>query len=156
MESVDVSTWQVIYPLYLDKEKTQALGRRVPKEKAVTNPTAEEIATVCKYFKLDHKLEKDKRHPADFFVDGRVRVKIKNADRSPCNPEVPNKHQLLLKMAELIPQLKTRTQQKSNQQRGNQSRGNKGNKGKKNTTTTSRNKKKGGKGKGGKKKGRRR
>lgn len=101
--------WQVLYPLYVDKSRSAAQGRRVPLAVAVAEPTAAEMALVCKFLKLEHAVEADKRHPADCFNVGRVRVCLRTP-AGPCNTEVPSKQALLLRMCELIPTLKTRGQ----------------------------------------------
>ena len=52
----------------------------------------------------------DKRHPQDAFVFGRVRVQLFDANGKPVVEDIVSKKALLRKMAQLIPQLKTRTQ----------------------------------------------
>lgn len=102
-------------------------GRRVGSKFAVPEPKVEEMvffdlcfvlnwkinclffkAMVCKFLKLDCILEVHKRHPADFFNTGRIRVKLFDENKAPCNAEIKNKKQLLEKIGELIPNLKTR------------------------------------------------
>ena len=65
---------------------------------------------VCKFLKLDCVYEVDKRHPADFFNVGRIRVRLFDDDKKPVNPEISSKKVLMAKMGELIPNLKTRVQ----------------------------------------------
>ena len=43
-----IERWATIFPAYLDKKKTIAEGRRIPKEKAVENPNYVEVAEVLK------------------------------------------------------------------------------------------------------------
>ena len=43
-----IERWSTIFPAYLNKKKTVAEGRRIPKEKAVENPNITEIAEVMK------------------------------------------------------------------------------------------------------------
>ena len=53
----DYSRWKIVYPIYIDEEKTYKQGRRISKEKAVKNPKCEEIAELCRYLKLPHLIE---------------------------------------------------------------------------------------------------
>ena len=46
--SYQVERWNTIFPAYLNKKKTVAEGRRIPKDKAVENPNFSEIAEVMK------------------------------------------------------------------------------------------------------------
>ena len=47
--TVTTNTWQIIYPVYLNAKSTLAEGRRIPKEKAVDNPTIDDIVKVCEH-----------------------------------------------------------------------------------------------------------
>ncbi len=38
--------WQVLYPVYLDKNRSVAEGRRVPQSAALSDPKVEEMAMV--------------------------------------------------------------------------------------------------------------
>lgn len=105
-----IQLFSFFFLFFSDKSRSLSEGRRVPAAVAVENPTAEEIGMVCKFLKLEHVVEETKRHPSDFFNVGRVRVQIEGADGKPVNPDVPSKKVLLLKLAEFIPQLKSRTQ----------------------------------------------
>lgn len=49
--------WNVIYPIYISSKKTIAEGRRVPATIAVDNPTAVEIADVCRYLGFEVVVE---------------------------------------------------------------------------------------------------
>lgn len=51
--------WICIYPLYLNSKKTLAEGRRIKKEKAVENPTSQEIFDILQHAGLNCKLEVD-------------------------------------------------------------------------------------------------
>jgi signal recognition particle subunit SRP19 len=50
---VDVSKWAVVYPVYLNNKKKVSEGRRLPKSKAVDNPTLQEIVNVGKALGLE-------------------------------------------------------------------------------------------------------
>lgn len=53
-------------------------------------------------------LENMKRHPRDFFAEGRVRVKIRNEDGTPTVPAVPTKMKALEAIGKFIPTLPAR------------------------------------------------
>eukprot|EP01016_Furgasonia_blochmanni_P012481 TRINITY_DN1617_c0_g1_i11.p1 TRINITY_DN1617_c0_g1~~TRINITY_DN1617_c0_g1_i11.p1 ORF type:complete len:182 (+),score=21.06 TRINITY_DN1617_c0_g1_i11:45-590(+) len=129
--------WAVIYPNYLSSNCTVEQGRRIAKSKAVDQPTLQEISEVLQYLKLHHVLEVDKAYPRDWLIPGRVRVQIRNDAREPINPLVKNSNgvsfllsytcsictfylfvlerQLLLKLGELIPKLKSRANRQASQ-----------------------------------------
>ena len=98
----DVKTWICLYPLYLDKGKSERQGRRVSKSLAVENPNVLEINDSCKHLKLLSAIE-NKRHPRDFFSRGRVRVQLKKEDGTPCNPAIRTRKQLMIEVAKLVP-----------------------------------------------------
>jgi signal recognition particle subunit SRP19 len=52
-----VKRWVVLYPAYIDAKKTLAEGRRIPKEKAVENPTLQEIQQVLTQLQFEFVLE---------------------------------------------------------------------------------------------------
>ena len=125
-----------------DKSRSRAQGRCVPEPLGVDKPKPDEIGLVCKFLELDYVVE-PKRHPADFFSTGRVRVRLFNDDKTPANPDVPSKRALLLKLGELIPSLKSRTNPQGSSGGGGGKKG--GNKKKGPTTGGSKAKTKGGK-----------
>jgi signal recognition particle subunit SRP19 len=49
--------WQTIYPLYIDSTKGFDKGRRIPKDKAVPEPTAIEIYDICRHLKVECSLQ---------------------------------------------------------------------------------------------------
>mmetsp|Transcript_22075 Transcript_22075/g.28189 ORF Transcript_22075/g.28189 Transcript_22075/m.28189 type:complete len:127 (-) Transcript_22075:92-472(-) len=106
--TAEETKWAIIYPVYVDAKKSRAAGRRVGVEKACDNPTANEIVDVCHALKLEAFAEPGKAYSRDYTQKGRVRVKLKT-DKAPVNSEIQSKHQLLLKLGELIPRLQTRT-----------------------------------------------
>ncbi|KAG9487935.1 signal recognition particle 19 kDa protein [Eleutherodactylus coqui] len=103
-----------IYPAYINSKKTIAEGRRITVEKAVQNPTCVEIADVCRANKLNAIIEGDKMYTREWNRDvqyrGRVRVQLRNEDGSPCVDKLPSRKAVMLRVAEDIPKLKTRTQ----------------------------------------------
>jgi len=108
----DIERWSTIFPAYLNKKKTVAEGRRIPKEKAVENPNITEIAEVMKAkgFQVVVENKMYARDPnRDRLARGRVRFQMKSDDGTPLSNEYPNKDAVMLMVADLIPKLKSRT-----------------------------------------------
>jgi signal recognition particle subunit SRP19 len=78
--------FQCLYPVYFDKNRSRAQGRRVGKENAVENPLAREIVAACGRLRLETLFEPAKLHPKDWSNPGRVKVKLKGSN----NPLVNN------------------------------------------------------------------
>ena len=76
--------FQCLYPIYFDKNRTRAEGRRVGLDMAVVNPLARDIVTACGRLRLETLFEPAKSHPKDWANPGRVKVRVKGAD----NPTV--------------------------------------------------------------------
>ncbi|CAD5205739.1 unnamed protein product [Bursaphelenchus okinawaensis] len=108
----EVSRWICIYPLYINSEKKLENGRRIPKDKAVKNPTAQEIYDVLVHHGLKCEIQPKVMHPREpdrepGFV-GRVKVQLRNDDGSFVNEKFKNRKSLLFLAAEFIPKLKSR------------------------------------------------
>ncbi|EDO48060.1 predicted protein [Nematostella vectensis] len=116
--------WVTVYPAYLNSRRTVCQGRRVPKAKAVDNPTVSEIRDICTSQNLSCELENNKFYPKESAKDvvckGRVRIQLKNSDGTPVNADIPNRKALFCFLGEMIPKLKTR-QTKTGQSDGNSS-----------------------------------
>jgi signal recognition particle subunit SRP19 len=65
----------VIWPVYLDAERSRSEGRRVPLDDAVEDPTLDEIAEAVQQVGYDAVIERDVRHPREWETRGRVLVK---------------------------------------------------------------------------------
>jgi signal recognition particle subunit SRP19 len=82
------SSWICIYPAYINSKKTLAEGRRIPKEKAVDNPTHQEIRDVLVAAGLKVGVENkiySRERSKEMLYRGRIRVQLKNDDGSPVN-----------------------------------------------------------------------
>lgn len=64
----------VIWPAYLDAERSRRQGRRVPEELAVPDPTVDEIASAVQQVGYDAVIERDKTYPREYEPRGRVLV----------------------------------------------------------------------------------
>lgn len=65
----------VIWPAYLDAERTRSAGRRVPLDQAVVEPTVEEIAAAVEQIGYDAEVEFEATYPQEFESRGRVIVR---------------------------------------------------------------------------------
>ncbi|CAK9842011.1 signal recognition particle subunit Sec65 [Schizosaccharomyces pombe] len=63
----------ILYPIYFDKSRPRRF-RCVPKDKAILNPLAKNIADVVRDLGYKCKLEPLKTHPADWVNPGRVEM----------------------------------------------------------------------------------
>mmetsp|Transcript_133897 Transcript_133897/g.416444 ORF Transcript_133897/g.416444 Transcript_133897/m.416444 type:complete len:163 (+) Transcript_133897:83-571(+) len=105
---LDTSKWNVLYPNYLNSKKTIPEGRRIAVGKAVEHPHPAEMAEICEYLKIPHVLEMNKAYPRDWLIRGRVRILLKTPEGAFTHAEIHTKKQVLEKMGELIPKLKSR------------------------------------------------
>ncbi|KZF23981.1 signal recognition particle, SRP19 subunit [Xylona heveae TC161] len=86
-------SWQCLYPVYFDANRSRADGRRVGKDQAVANPLAREIVDAVAGLGLHVVFEPGKVHPKDWSNPGRVRVLVKEGGVAK-NSRVKNKHHL--------------------------------------------------------------
>jgi signal recognition particle subunit SRP19 len=91
--------YQCLYPIYFDKSRTRAEGRRVGKELAVDSPLAREMADAAADLGLRTVFEPDKTHPKDWANPGRVRVLLKHEGKL-VDDDVKNKHHLYILIAQ--------------------------------------------------------
>lgn len=107
----DRERWICIYPAYINSKKTIKEGRRIPKDKAVENPTYQEIRDVLAAAGMKVGVE-NKLYPRErskeLLYKGRIRVQLKNDDGSPLNPNFPSRDSVMLHLGLNIPKLKTR------------------------------------------------
>lgn len=82
--------FQCIYPVYFDKSRSRAEGRKVGSELAVENPLARDIVDAVQMLGLKAGLEPEKLHPKDWANPGRVRVQLKDEDGRVLNSSIKN------------------------------------------------------------------
>ncbi|MEX0567886.1 MAG: signal recognition particle subunit SRP19/SEC65 family protein [Candidatus Njordarchaeota archaeon] len=63
-----------IYPEHVDYRLSRRLGRKIPLDFAIDNPTIEEIISACKSLKIPYRLESDKMHPSNW-IEKKGRIK---------------------------------------------------------------------------------
>ena len=101
-----VKRWKVVYPVYLNKARTCAEGRRVTVDIAIENPTPLQVAAACVQLGYTNvAIEPRKCYPREFGCPGRVRVMIYDEDRKPLIPGIKNTRELLVAIAKTIPEL---------------------------------------------------
>ena len=71
----------VIWPAYLDANRTRSEGRRVSQDLAVEEPTVDEIAKAVQQIGYDATIERDKAYSREPWAD-RGRVVVRGADDS--------------------------------------------------------------------------
>lgn len=82
--------FQCLYPVYFDKTRSRAEGRKVEAGLAVENPLARDIVDAVQMLGLRAGLEPEKQHPKDWANPGRVRVLLKSPDGKLTNSKVKN------------------------------------------------------------------
>ncbi|KAH8728183.1 signal recognition particle, SRP19 subunit [Phaeosphaeriaceae sp. PMI808] len=93
--------YQCLYPIYFDKSRTRAEGRRVGQELAVENPLAREMADAAANLGLRTVFEPDKTHPKDWANPGRVRVLLKHEGKF-MDEDIKNKHHLYILISQYL------------------------------------------------------
>ncbi|KAL3884931.1 hypothetical protein ACJMK2_025030 [Sinanodonta woodiana] len=120
----DRERWICIYPAYINSKRTVKQGRRIPKDKAVENPTYTEMKDICLSAGLqigvENKTYCKELDPRDMKNRGRIRVQIKTAEGKQLYEKFKSKYDILLYLGEMIPKLKTRQQGQSSGQGGTQ------------------------------------
>ncbi|KAF4522722.1 hypothetical protein B566_EDAN010928 [Ephemera danica] len=115
----DRERWICIYPAYINSKKTRAEGRRIPVDKAVENPTHQEMRDVLAASNVKVGVERkiySRERSKEPVYWGRLRVQLKEEDGTPCHPDIPTREAVMLHLAQMIPQLKSRTQRPAAEQ----------------------------------------
>ena len=97
--------------MYIDAKKTIADGRKLPCSLCVDYPTMQELKEVIEHLGYEVAYE-EKSYPRDLTQFGRFRVPLKDPTGDPTVEGIDTRRQLLTKMAELIPNLKSRMEGK--------------------------------------------
>ncbi len=73
--ALDEDTAWVLWPEYFDRTRPRAQGRKVKKGLAINDPDVDQIAAALRKLGLEHKIEREKAYPANWFLKkGRVLV----------------------------------------------------------------------------------
>jgi signal recognition particle subunit SRP19 len=82
----------VLWPEYFDRSRPRSQGRKVRRSASIDGPNVELISTALRQMGLEHKVERDKSYPANWFSRcGRVLVE-----------RTGPKSQLVLKVGEAL------------------------------------------------------
>lgn len=110
--------WVCVYPIYINKERTLAEGRRVKKSVAIKNPILPELMDVMTTTGLQVCGEPNKIHPREKSKEppfwGRIRVQLKDQEGKLINEKFKTREDVYVFLASMIPQLKSRNQPKAN------------------------------------------
>ncbi|XP_013387946.1 signal recognition particle 19 kDa protein [Lingula anatina] len=128
-QHTDRERWICVYPAYINSRKSVLEGRKIPKDKAVDNPTYSEIRDICASAGMtvgvENKVYPRERDPRDMRFRGRIRIQLKKEDGTPMLDKFPTRKSVFLYLGEMIPKLKGRAQshgnkeQQTSQQQGN-------------------------------------
>ncbi|KAA0162643.1 hypothetical protein FNF27_07772 [Cafeteria roenbergensis] len=105
----DLKSWSVIYPCYVDSSKKCAEGRKISKAKCegCDAPHPLDLAEAALLAGYPREggivIEPRKRHPRDFFSEGRIRIRLKDEEGKPVVEGITTKQQLLEALAKHIP-----------------------------------------------------
>ncbi|XP_013387940.1 signal recognition particle 19 kDa protein-like [Lingula anatina] len=85
--------WICVYPAYINSRKSVLEGRKIPKDKAVDNPTYSEIRDICASAGMtvgvENKVYPRERDPRDMRFRGRIRIQLKKEDGTPMLDKFP-------------------------------------------------------------------
>ena len=107
---MDLNGFNVIYPSYLDSNKTVKMGRRLAKEESVPNPTVTDISYALQQLNIRHAVQPYKGYSRDISCQwdnpGRVLVDVPATMVVPDGCTTQNPKKILLKeLATIIPDL---------------------------------------------------
>jgi signal recognition particle subunit SRP19 len=87
----------IIWPVYIDSNKSRSDGRKINKEDAVSSPKITEISRAARKLNLKPKVEDDKSYPGSWWENsGRIKIERENI----------SKNEILLKISETIKTLR--------------------------------------------------
>lgn len=90
--ALDEDTAWVLWPEYFDRSRPRSQGRKVKKGTAINDPNVDQLSAALRQLGLQHKIEREKKYPADWFSsEGRVLVE-----------KTMPKSQLVKKVGELL------------------------------------------------------
>ena len=100
--SMKIDDFRIIYPSYLDSNKTCKQGRRLSQEKAVPSPTCTDMSQALQAMQVRHVLQPYKGYPRDIAClwdnPGRILVDVSQYSKA----------ELMLEIVQRIPHLPAR------------------------------------------------
>ena len=82
----------IIWPVYIDLNRTQAEGRKIPRENAVSSPKLREISRAASKLGLNPLVENDKSYPKSWW---------ENSGRVIVDKNIP-KREIILRISKMI------------------------------------------------------
>lgn len=107
-ECEDFKRFVCVWPAFINSDLTIPKGRRIAKEKACPDPLVQEMSEVCQHYRLPHAIEPYKAYGRQPGYPGRIRVRLRNDAGELIDEEIATRRDLMVKMGELIPKLKSR------------------------------------------------
>jgi len=109
----DYKTWIVVYPVYINKERSLKQGRRIKKDNAIKNPVFPELLEGMRVTGLQIIGEPHKIHPREPSVErqfwGRIRVQLRTIEGDIINEKFQTRDDVYQHLAKVIPSLEMRT-----------------------------------------------
>jgi signal recognition particle subunit SRP19 len=68
--ALDEDTAWVLWPEYFDRSRPRSQGRKVKKGLAINDPDVDLISKALNQLGLEHKVEREKKYPANWFSKG--------------------------------------------------------------------------------------
>jgi len=104
----------IIWPVYIDQQKSVAEGRKIPQRYCVEYPQMSDLKDVLAHLGFDHAYEDSKAYSRDLTQYGRFRVTLRDpVTGQPKVEGITTRRALLQAVCEHIPKLKSRADGKA-------------------------------------------
>lgn len=107
----------IVYSVYMNANLKRCEGRKLSREDSVPDPHIGCMFEAAQQLGFQVTLNLEKCHPKSFWERGRLSVAFFNEDKSPINPEIPNRMALYKAIAAKVKELGN-TVKGSNAQKG--------------------------------------
>ena len=101
----EVKKWRTIYTTYFDSTLSIQDGRRVGLDKCCENPNVHMLSMALDLIKIRYVIEPLKRHPRDYWANGRIKVEVVDSAGRPTNTAIgTSKRKLFNAIADKMPE----------------------------------------------------
>ena len=101
----EVKKWRCLYTTYFDANLSIKEGRRVATDKCAEKPNVHMLANCCDALGLKYVMEPLKKHPRDYFNNGRLKVQIVDDAGRPTHKDIgTSKRKLYQAVADQMPE----------------------------------------------------
>lgn len=107
---IDHSRWNVFYPLYIDSNFSREQGRKTLLTHSTKSPNLQDVFKIFRDLGIECLAQPNKRHPADFFSQGRIKYRLKNEEGQFYNQEIKTRRMLIKKIGQLVPKTQAQAQ----------------------------------------------